>query len=118
MVTVALVPTAGEILWTWRKRHRLSVTTAAKRLSLTRAHYVEAEHDRCSFTDISNVLLTPTVSELLRLRRRRSLVARDDVARCLGVSHVTFIRWERSADPRVISFWFDQIITDGQPVEL
>ncbi len=113
MVAVPLVPTTGEILWTWRKREQLSVTLAAKRLSLTRSHYVEAEHDRSSFEDVSKVLSTLTVPELLRLRRRRSLVARDDVARCLGVSHVTFLRWERCADARVIAFWFDEANVNG-----
>lgn len=118
MINVTLVPTAGEVLWTWRKRNKLSVTLAARRLALPRARYVEAEHDRADFTDISEPQISPTLPELLRLRRRRSLVARDDVARRLGVSHVTFLKWERSADARVIALWFDEPDLCAQSAEL
>ncbi len=123
-MTVALenliAPTSGELLWTWRKRHRMSVTLAAKHLSVRRLVYIEAEHDRLGDAlDFPRPLASeagPTAPELLRIRRRRSLVARDDVAEHLGVSHVTYLKLERQADQRVIDLWFTDV--ESSPTEI
>jgi len=100
-----ITATSGEVLWVWRKRHRLSVVDAAKALGVTRLAYAEAEHDRWPATISLDPPITPTTAELLRVCRRRSGVARDDVAEYLAVCHVTYLKLEREANERLVNLW-------------
>lgn len=101
-----VIPTTGEVLWTWRKRNKLSIVVAAKTLLISRHSYMRAEHDRAGpLPNHPRIVLT--APELLRLLRRRSDVGRDDVAARLGMSHVTYLRLERQADTRVVQLWVD-----------
>lgn len=115
MATISL--TSGERLWTWRKRLRLSVSGAAEKLQTSRFAYVEAEHDRAPLPSTFKGI-TPTSGELLRVLRRRSNVARDDVAARLGVSHVTYLKLERKSDERVVRLWVDADLTLTQLTEV
>ncbi len=106
-------PTTGEVLWTWRKRNRFSVAAAAENLLTSRLAYVKAEHDRSGPLP-NHPTVVPTRSELLRILRRRSNVARDDVAIRLGVSHVTYLKLERQADERIVRLWLDEVQLNAQ----
>ena len=96
--------TTGELLWIWRKRKRFSVNAAAAYLNVAQGRYKRAEAD-LDYSVPHQPRPTPTDAELLRILRRRCPLARDDLASRLGVSHVQWIKLERSADPSLVAFW-------------
>lgn len=92
----------GEALWLYRKRRKLSVTQAAMLFNVSRSTYLACENNNAGL--VGKTIL-PNTPELLRALRRRSGMHRDALASMLGVSHVTWLKWEREADPRIVAFW-------------
>jgi len=97
--------TKGEISWLARKQRHETQREYRTRHHLTAAELREAETDPAPSGG-------PPPSSLdwpsrLRLARRRSGLRLRDVARCLGVTTMTVLTWEREGDQRMIRFWSD-----------
>jgi hypothetical protein len=103
----------GEVAWLWRHRRKLSAAQAAEIRGLTRAAWTELEREWQYEAGCSLVTgwldYGPTQVERLRLLRRRAAmlrgVGRNDLADRLGVSHVTYLKMERTADQRLVTWW-------------
>ena len=93
--------TRGEERWLRRLRAGLSQAQLARVLGASRSARGRAEADPAPGT--AGLRLDP--AERLRLARRRSGCGLRETARRVGVSHVTLLRWERDADPRLRDFW-------------
>lgn len=97
--------TRGEELWIWRQRQGLNLVEAAERHNMTRKNYMLAEHG----DGIAKIKVTPTLSETIRVLRRRSKKTRDELCEELGICHVTWLKWER--DPKspghktLVDYW-------------
>lgn len=98
--------TNGERLWLWRKRLGLTPREAAARRGVNVLHWSDSEHDVSTHVKVP-LDSDATDAELLRVLRRRSCERRHVLAERLGVSHVTWLKWERSTppDPRLVAFW-------------
>lgn len=111
--------TAGESLWLWRTRQGWSQKAAARYLRLSRIPLVQMELDRRDLLPMS-VLGTAmsgsthiSVGEMCRLARRRSGVDLRRVAKRAGVSHMTVLKWERTCNPRLRTYWRGRGFTFG-----
>lgn len=98
--------TRGEELWLWRKRRGQSIAAAAAELGMGRGSYMAAERDG-GIESQPPLSPSPNQNEVMRLLRRRSRAGSRALARALGVSHVTWLKFERSSppDPRLCAFW-------------
>ena len=105
LVLSNIVLTNGESLWLWRKREGLTPAAAAQGLKVSRSNYLKSELDET--TDVLGEDIVPTQQELVRILRRRSHLNRDELARKAGISHVTWLSWEKSdpVNPKLIEFW-------------
>ena len=103
----------GEVAWLWRHRAKLSASQAAEARGLTRMAWSELEREwayegGCSL--VTGWLDSPvTASDRLRLLRRRAHVlkgiGRQELADHTKISHVTYLKWERATDPRLVTWW-------------
>jgi DNA-binding XRE family transcriptional regulator len=67
--------------------------------------------DLGSIRDISQIIgevSKPTRAEMCTLARRRSGLKLEEIAACLGTTHVTILKLERTADPKIVRFWVDE----------
>ena len=101
-----LTVTDSDILWLWRKRTGLYARQAASRFGVSESIY-HAMEDGIAEVTVTVPLdrFEVTNAERLRLRRRRDPRGRFELCRSLGVSHMTWLKWERRADPRLVAFW-------------
>ena len=115
---------AGEELWLWRNRQKspterrrsrigtgLSQIEAAERLRVTHQYYNKAERDRMAVRDIMALLpekVWPETCELIALARRRSRRPLREIIPDMGITRISYLQQERSADPRIVAYWRDQ----------
>lgn len=113
--------TGGERLWVNRKRAGLTLQEAARDYNVTQWRYTEWEHDRPTGEPQPWVVVDPSkleVSEQLLLARRRSGWTLKRVARAVGVSHVTLLKYEASNETVGNPLWEWWELTQGWPRRL
>jgi DNA-binding XRE family transcriptional regulator len=94
----------------------MSQEEAASRLGLSVSAYAALELGYATALRADEVMsligplgpLNPTVGELCVLARRRSGENVHQVTEAIGYSRVSYFRFERDGDPRVVSFWEDR----------
>ncbi len=94
--------TKGERLRVLRWRRGLTQAEEAKRRGVGRTKYSRMENDRMPGDG-----LYLGRSEAFAIARHRSSPRLDlaGVARLLGVSRVTVLKWERLGNPKLVDFW-------------
>lgn len=101
--------TPGESLWLWRRAHHLSATEAAQNLGLGRTSLWGVERGSSVVHRRLPKVRRPALPLLLRLARRRSGMSLERVARGVGCSRTTLLKWEAGGSlagaARVRGFW-------------
>jgi len=94
--------TKGERLRVMRWRRGLTQAAEAKRRGMGRTKYSRLENDQAP-----GGVVSLQRNEVLALARYRASPRLDlaDVARLLGVSRVTVLKWERLGNPKLVDFW-------------
>lgn len=102
-------PTPGERLWLQRKMAKRTLRQEARRIGVNHNYYSEMERDRRDPpAHVAASLPFPTAYAgpfALQLMRRRAGVRLPELAKRLGVTRLTILKWERAADPRLVEFW-------------
>jgi hypothetical protein len=97
----------------------LSQAEAAARLGVGVRFYHDAEADRLTSCNVKALLAAtyevslpePTRGELCALARRRSGLRLPTIAADLGITHLTYLRWERTGQPGVVTYWTNRGFT-------
>lgn len=100
-----------ERLWLERIGQGVTQDVAAPAAGLSHRRYVDAELGRCAMPPTLKGALSgrkPALGQLLRLARRRSARQLRPLAAALGISHVTFLKYEREANQKLVRFWCGQ----------
>lgn len=98
--------TVAEELWLSRRSSGLTGRQMATRLGLTHNRYWNIEGGRVEPKKLKvKPVARPELPLLLSLARKRSGMGLWETAEKVGVSHVTLLEWERTADERLIAFW-------------
>lgn len=102
----------AERLWIVRTFEQgLSQDLAAPKAGLSHRKYVDIELGRAPLTPLLKGRLSarkPPLGQRLRLARRRSRRGLRPLAAAVGVSHVTLLKMELRADPKLVNFWKSQ----------
>lgn len=100
--------TPAERLWLWRRQKGFAQTAAASQLKYGRTSYARMEQGRALVKALRWLPLRPMTTRVrLRLARRRSGLTMAEVARRLGVSHVTAYKMERLGSAALSAFYAD-----------
>lgn len=114
--------TLMERLWLWRGRRKLDQRSMAAEIGVSRRIYAAMEgavrHSNRprsqraievqaveALQNLARRLPRATRTDRLALARRRSGVTLTRLAAALGVSRVTVLRWEKTADQRLAAYW-------------
>jgi hypothetical protein len=100
--------TLGELIWTWRQRQGFSLVEAANRFGVAKGRWVGFEADRFDPPDLicqQTTDLNPTITEELRVWRRRSGLGSRGAAKAFGKSHVSLLRLERAGSQELLEWY-------------
>lgn len=98
--------TIGERLWILRRRRFLTQKEEAAMRGLGQNRYTDMELDRVEGPP-PGCRLRLDLPEKMRLARRRvgPRLGLRALGRLLGVSHMTFLKWEREGSGKLRTFW-------------
>ena len=97
--------TGGEEAWLRRKTAGRTQAEEAARLGVSRPTLWAVERGLAPLRASMRGYSQPTRTGLLWLARRRSGMGLREAALMAGVSHRTFLIWEKAGDTRLVRFW-------------
>lgn len=97
--------TQAEEVWLWRRSKGYTMRRAAKALGVGRTSLWKRLKENTALPRPAPRVLNPSLPLILALARRRYGRGLKPLAKELGVSHMTLLKWEARGEEALVGWW-------------